>query len=152
MRLRCYGIPLHIWTEEFMQKLISKRGNFVGVDLKSKNRSCFKYAQVQIFANSCDYISASLHVMVDTHIFQSDYVEDSFPEAQGVRSQFSPMESEQSGMRFGIAEKATEKPVNLKHGVLRSSSSDSSAVPRGEACTGDPNHSLEKRLGILAMR
>ncbi|GAB4839011.1 hypothetical protein Ancab_039875 [Ancistrocladus abbreviatus] len=63
--LRCYGVPLQVWTEEFFAKVAQRWGRLISVDPATKDKVCLEVARFDIHTTFRGIIHDLVEVRVD---------------------------------------------------------------------------------------
>ncbi|GAB4860694.1 hypothetical protein Ancab_035856 [Ancistrocladus abbreviatus] len=68
--LRCFGIPLHLWNEEFFDQLASRWGNYLGVDEATRRRTNLNFGRLAVFSAHTKLGRSALRLKVEEEVFQ----------------------------------------------------------------------------------
>ena len=74
--LRLYGIPIHVWNENFFKLCVMDYGTYLRTDEMSLERGRFDFARVLISTRSLDTISCVDHLLIDEILVDIKIVEE----------------------------------------------------------------------------
>lgn len=79
--IRCQGIPLHAWTAEFFESIVSSLGRFITLDDNTFtfNMKRFDMARIQILASSPDAVHKVQQARINGLLYSIRIVEELFP-------------------------------------------------------------------------
>ncbi|CAL0299917.1 unnamed protein product [Lupinus luteus] len=63
--IRCYGIPLHAWEEDFFKKLGSLFGKFIGIDDRTRYKRSLEFCRLLISTNSRALVDKKLQIQIN---------------------------------------------------------------------------------------
>ncbi|CAL0319643.1 unnamed protein product [Lupinus luteus] len=63
--IRCFGIPVHAWTDIFLERLASEFGSLVSVDGNSRNPISFEFCRLLIKSSFLTRLDNSIGVAID---------------------------------------------------------------------------------------
>lgn len=76
--VRCQGVPLHAWKEDFFRVIVMGVGSYVTEDLKTTKMQHLDMARVLIRTTSWEVINSVLKVCVNGLVFSVRIVEEPF--------------------------------------------------------------------------
>lgn len=77
--IRCQGIPLHAWTAEFFESIVSSLGRFITLDDNRFNMKRFDMPRIQILTTSPEAVHKVERVRINGIIYVIRVVEELFP-------------------------------------------------------------------------
>lgn len=76
--VKCYGIPIHAWGEDFFKFIISGTGEFVAIDDNTERRKSLDVARILIRRKRFDVINFVERFEINGEIFVIKVIEDWF--------------------------------------------------------------------------
>lgn len=80
--VRCYGTPVHAWSEEFFKFVVLGTGEFVALDENRAKRKSFDVTRVLIRRKGYDVINFVERFEINSELFVIKVVEDWFAPLQ----------------------------------------------------------------------
>lgn len=74
--IRCLGIPLHAWNEQFFKLITASLGKFCSLDNSTSKRHRFDFGRVLIKTSIQESINRALKVMIKGQIFSIRLIEE----------------------------------------------------------------------------
>lgn len=117
--VRCQGVPLHVWGDEFFQQLVMTMGSYITVDASTANRHRFDVARVLIRTHSWEAIDRVIHVRVNRLVFAIQLLEEPFvdPLVKVFDSQRSSSKIRQSNESDSESENSVQQSEEYSRGA-----------------------------------
>lgn len=78
--VRCQGVPLHAWSNDFFEQIAGSFGKFVSTDFSAMTMKRLDVARVLIRTSSWEAINRTIKVRINGVFFTIRILEESFPE------------------------------------------------------------------------
>ncbi|XP_027351182.1 uncharacterized protein LOC113862294 [Abrus precatorius] len=74
--VRCYGVPLHAWSELFFRKLVSSLGDFIQIDQVTTKRRRLDYGRIQVGTTIAELIKQNITMKVNDRFYSIVMLEE----------------------------------------------------------------------------
>ncbi|MCH91686.1 DUF4283 domain protein, partial [Trifolium medium] len=119
--IRIYGIPAHVWKEDFFKMIVESFGELLMLDDDTSHRRRFDFARVLIKTSSSYFINQLEKVKIDNNFFVLRFLEE-LEYNQGVRArskiqvkEISEDEESNSHLWYGQQEEDDDRDANSQN-------------------------------------